>query len=202
MTKVPAHDASGIGVELSLKPTDDIRDGACPASLPGVSGPALHEIPTRADIQMTRLAKCGRIRCEEPVSILKALQAENPIWAGECIVLGGDVNEIDRNGDSPLHYAAARGNEDIIRALLARGAAVETANRRGQTPIVRAIHFRHFGSAKLLWRVQRTRISFGDAELTDLVAELCSAGMDVTLPNCSGFFQKNSPLPYSHHPRA
>ena len=47
--------------------------------------------------------------------------------------LGADVNARDHNGYSPLHHAAARGDNELIRYLVAKGAEVTTLSRRGQT---------------------------------------------------------------------
>ena len=47
--------------------------------------------------------------------------------------LGADVNARDHDGFSPLHDAAARGDNEMIRFLVDRGADVTVVNRAGQT---------------------------------------------------------------------
>ncbi len=47
--------------------------------------------------------------------------------------LGADVNARDHNGYTPLHHAAARGDVEMIRYLVERGADVMAVSRRGQT---------------------------------------------------------------------
>jgi ankyrin repeat protein len=47
--------------------------------------------------------------------------------------LGADVNARDHNGYSPLHHAAARGDNKLIEYLVSRGADVTVVSRRGQT---------------------------------------------------------------------
>jgi len=47
--------------------------------------------------------------------------------------LGADVNARDHEGYSPLHHAAARGDDEMIRYLVAQGADVTVVSRRGQT---------------------------------------------------------------------
>ena len=47
--------------------------------------------------------------------------------------LGGDVNARDHLGYTPAHHAAARGDNDMIRYLVDRGADVTAVSRRGQT---------------------------------------------------------------------
>ena len=47
--------------------------------------------------------------------------------------LGGDVNARDHNGYTPLHHAAARGDNEMILYLVSKGADVTAISRRGQT---------------------------------------------------------------------
>ncbi len=47
--------------------------------------------------------------------------------------LGADVNARDHNGYSPVHHAAARGDNQLILYLVERGADVTILSRRGQT---------------------------------------------------------------------
>ncbi len=47
--------------------------------------------------------------------------------------LGADVNARDHNGYTPLHHAAARGDNELILYLVEKGADVTAVSRRGQT---------------------------------------------------------------------
>ena len=47
--------------------------------------------------------------------------------------LGVDVNQRDHNGFTPLHHAAARGDNDLIMYLMSKGADINAVSRRGQT---------------------------------------------------------------------
>ncbi len=47
--------------------------------------------------------------------------------------LGADVNARDVDGYTPVHHAAARGDNELILYLVERGASVTAVSRRGQT---------------------------------------------------------------------
>ena len=49
--------------------------------------------------------------------------------------LDADVNARDLNAYTPLHHAAARGDNELIRYLIDRGADVMVVSRRGQTAV-------------------------------------------------------------------
>ncbi len=48
-------------------------------------------------------------------------------------VLHADVNARDFNGYTPLHDAAARGDDDLIKYLMSKGADITALSRKGQT---------------------------------------------------------------------
>lgn len=50
-----------------------------------------------------------------------------------------NINHFDKNGDTPLHIAARKGDVRSLEALLAKGAVTETYNTVGQTPLFVAI---------------------------------------------------------------
>ncbi len=49
--------------------------------------------------------------------------------------LGADVNARDLNGYTPVHHAAARGDNEMILYLVEKGAHVTAVSRRGQTTV-------------------------------------------------------------------
>ena len=49
--------------------------------------------------------------------------------------VGADVNAVDQDGNSIVHNAASRGDTEMIRYLVSKGADVKKINRSGQTTI-------------------------------------------------------------------
>jgi ankyrin repeat protein len=49
--------------------------------------------------------------------------------------LGADVNAVDHEGNTALHHAAARGDNDMILYLVSKGANVEAVDREGRTTV-------------------------------------------------------------------
>jgi ankyrin repeat protein len=49
--------------------------------------------------------------------------------------LGADVNAVDADGNTAVHHAASRGDNDMILFLVSKGAVVTRINRSGQTTI-------------------------------------------------------------------
>lgn len=80
------------------------------------------------------------------------------------------------DGNTALHYAAAAGNADSVRALLARGLAADALNQHGHTPLHCVAQNRHAKSAH------------------ETVAALVQAGADVNKPAAHG---QNTPLHYA-----
>jgi ankyrin repeat protein len=52
-----------------------------------------------------------------------------------ALQLGGDVNATARNGDTPLHIAAAKGSNAAVQLLVDKGARLDARNKLGQTPL-------------------------------------------------------------------
>jgi ankyrin repeat protein len=50
-------------------------------------------------------------------------------------VLHADVNARDNNGYTPLHHAAARGDNEMIQYLVDHGADVKAVSRTGRTVV-------------------------------------------------------------------
>ncbi len=48
---------------------------------------------------------------------------------------GADVNAVDADGNTAVHHAAARGDNEMILYLVSKGAIVTRVNRAGQTTV-------------------------------------------------------------------
>ncbi len=53
-----------------------------------------------------------------------------------CVDLGQDVNAVNEMGLAPLHGAANRGSDEIIRYLASKGARLDAKDKVGRTPLV------------------------------------------------------------------
>lgn len=52
------------------------------------------------------------------------------------VAQGADVNAVDANGSTALHFAADRGRTEVVRFLLDRGANVNAKSQSGSTPLL------------------------------------------------------------------
>lgn len=65
-----------------------------------------------------------------------------------AIQLGADVTAVNRDGDTALHGAVAKGYGEIVQLLLKAGAKLDAKNKKGQTPLAIARGNSPFGSLK------------------------------------------------------
>ena len=54
-------------------------------------------------------------------------------------VVGADVNNANKRGLTALHHAAALGLHDMVRCLIHHDAEIEARDRRGETPLTKAV---------------------------------------------------------------
>ncbi len=105
------------------------EDRPDPSGLPPVpvGGPAVHPIHAASGVGYGQgfAANAHRHVPDGWVSAVRYLVEE----------LGADVNARDHQGYSPLHHAAARGDNELIRYLVERDADVTLVSRAGQTTV-------------------------------------------------------------------
>jgi uncharacterized protein len=82
--------------------------------------------------------------------------------------VAGSVEERDRDGRTPLHFAAFQGDVDRVLELIASGADLDAADAEGRTPL-------HYAAQE--WWI-------------DAAAQLCEAGATVDCADAFG----NTPL--------
>lgn len=70
-----------------------------------------------------------------PLPEATTLYPTSPLLRQNKTEQGRSVNSLGRGGDTPLHAAAAAGNADTTRLLLARGADPLRKNAEGETPL-------------------------------------------------------------------
>ena len=101
--------------------------GADPSGLPPVpyGGPGVFPIHAAAGVEYGE-GFAGNAHRHAPDAWMAALK-----YLVEEI--GADVNARDNDGYTPLHHAAARGDNEMILYLVSKGADVTAVSRRGQT---------------------------------------------------------------------
>ena len=82
-------------------------------------------------------AGLGRYEAENLVTEARTLEAVRT-----ALAFGADVNAVNDVGNTALHAAAHVKSEAVVRLLAERGAAIDVANARGETPVLIADRFR------------------------------------------------------------
>jgi cytohesin len=89
-----------------------------------------------------------------PTPLLAALYAKDLDAARALVAAGEDPTAADTRyigqGWTPLHFAAAAGDVELVRALLSAGAAVDARSVYGQTPLWWACNVGHQRAAEVL----------------------------------------------------
>lgn len=82
---------------------------------------------------------------------LMCLANEGDLEGIEDLLKSGiDVNFSDIDGRTALHIASCQGHRNVVDLLLQRGAAVDTKDRWGSTPLADAIYYKNHDVIKLL----------------------------------------------------
>ncbi len=80
---------------------------------------------------------------QECGTLVDAVIRQDAALVALCLQQGKDVNETDADGLSPLHFAAALGNEDIVKMLLDAGANVNYRDPWGMAALHAALKEGH-----------------------------------------------------------
>lgn len=89
----------------------------------------------------------GRVLAETRLAPDESADAARLAWK-----LGGDVNAANAAGDTALHGAAHIRSDTLVRFLAEKGAALDVANKRGETPLFIAERTLAAGSAPVFAR--------------------------------------------------
>ena len=82
---------------------------------------------------------------------------------------GADVNDRDRNGQTPLH-CLLKGDTSVAHVLIKRGANLEARdNRAGRTPLHLGANFSSLSAVQNLAQAWTSRVVFGKAQLQMVV---------------------------------
>ena len=98
-------------------------------------------------------------RGSNPCSVLyRAIETGDADYVGLILSVRGDVAYLcDKQGETPLHYAARKGSPDVIRILLGHGSDIIAHSRCGDIPICLAIQSGHFPAVEVLLEVAASR---------------------------------------------
>jgi len=95
----------------------------------------------------------------------------------ELIAKGGDVNEVDGAGNTPLHWAVMSGRIEGVRMLIANNANVNIQNKKGKA----AIHLACFFNRE------------------EMVIDLVSAGSDLDLKDSDNQTPLSTAIRWRYH---
>jgi uncharacterized protein len=105
--------------------------------------------------------------------MMAALKAE--VDAANALVAHGAA--VQKEGWSPLHYAATGGSAAIVRLLLSRGAALEARSPNGSTPLMMAARYGNEEAVDALLAAGADRTARNDLGM-DASAFAASAGRE------------------------
>lgn len=136
---------------------------------------------------------------QEPTELHFAAQAGELAEVRRLLSLGADVNAVDSNGITPLKYASAEPQPEVLRLLIASGASATIADHRGFTPMHCVAGHGFFDEAiemaEILLRAgadvnARSRqlgfVPLHEAQTTRMVEWLLAHGADPTIRNDAG----------------
>jgi ankyrin repeat protein len=111
------------------------------------------------------------------VELITLIGADKTDEALELIDAGVDLNSIALLGSAPLHEAARRGNLEVVKRLLLKGANVNLEDSSGHTPLYYAIETKKSDVARVLLAHGASNHTSGySAGLADFASRLRLSG--------------------------
>ena len=90
------------------------------------------------------------VGCANRVNIYRAAATKNVNEVKQYLAASHDVNKNNVVNQTPLHYASASGDKEIIEILIGNGALVNAVDKYGKTPLDLANMNGRTEAAKLL----------------------------------------------------
>lgn len=118
------------GFSMSSEEIDGIRPGAMITLRDGQVVVSYPDPRTEADPESV-----SDVILEDDITLHKAIIQEELEKVRALIARGDDIQAVDNDGATPLHYAAYLANAEIARVLVQSGARVDAKNGKGQTPL-------------------------------------------------------------------
>ncbi|WP_265040620.1 ankyrin repeat domain-containing protein [Wolbachia endosymbiont (group A) of Ectemnius continuus] len=92
---------------------------------------------------------------------------------------GEDINAQDKDGVTPLHYAAAKSAKESVKLLIKRKANINAQDKDGHTPLYFAVANDNKELAKLLIKYGADRSLIKDEDLIDRLNSMCDQPSEV-----------------------
>lgn len=119
-------------------------------------------------------AACESGKVERELTALELLKEGRIDEAKTKFLITTDINEVDEDGNTVLHYAAKDDDADLVLFFLIKGADSELKNKEGQTPLHIAIEYKSYDAAQILASHEKTlfcRNGIGEVALNKGLSE-------------------------------
>ena len=73
------------------------------------------------------------------------------------------IDAIDSNNRTPLHFAAAYGQNEVVKYLMEKGASIAAKDDNDESPIDAAIQNAHTDTAKIIVEASKNKLATGGA---------------------------------------